>query len=82
MQLTLEIDSPNELQLILQYLRFMPSVRVREEPKIEVFAMPVATPEKPKTDFSQYWGCLQTGLTLDEIDQKLNEMREEWTRDF
>ena len=33
MQLTIEIQNPNELQLILQYLRLLPSVKVLAPPQ-------------------------------------------------
>ena len=28
------------------------------------------------------WGCLGTGKNLDEIDQEINEMRQEWEREW
>jgi hypothetical protein len=28
------------------------------------------------------WGCLGTNKSLDEIDQEINEMRQEWEREW
>jgi hypothetical protein len=80
MQLTLEIQNQQELQLILRYLRSLPGVRVVSDPKSKTGAN-IAEP-KPKKDFSKYWGSLRTGLTADEIDDKLRQMRNQWDRDF
>jgi len=83
MQLTLEVQSQQELQLILQYLRLLPSVRVLAEPKIKSGSAHDVIPEqKPKKDFSKYWGIIQTGLSTDEIDHRIQQMRSEWERDF
>lgn len=82
MQLTLEVQSPNELQLILQYIRLLPTVKVLSEPKKQAQIAENNPDEKPKKDFMQYYGTLNTGLTLDEIDEKINQMRSEWDRDF
>jgi hypothetical protein len=39
---------------------------------------------KPKSNIQevlqQAWGCLSIGKSLDEIDQEINEMRQEWER--
>jgi len=80
MKLTLEVQSQQELQLILQYLRLLPGVRVLSEAKIKSSMM--QPEEKPKKDFSKYWGSIQTGLTIDEIDHTLQQTRSEWDRDF
>lgn len=83
MQLTLEVQSQQDLQLILQYLRLLPGVRVLAEPNSKPGSMPVIIPgQKPKKDFSKYWGSIQTGLSMDEIDHKIQQMRSEWDRDF
>jgi len=83
MQLTLEVKSQHELQLILQYLQLLPGVRVLTAPNIKSEPNHTAVPEqKPKKDFSKYWGSIQTGLTIDEIDSSLQQMRSEWDRDF
>lgn len=80
MQLTLEVQSQQELNLILQYLRLLPGVRVLSETKTKSDT-PVSE-QKPRKDFSKYWGSIRTGLTVDEIDDKLHQTRSEWERDF
>ena len=80
MQLTLEVQSQQEMQLILQYLRLLPGVRVVSEAKTKSDAL--IGGQKPKKDFSKYWGSIHTGLTVDKIDDKLRQMRNEWERDF
>lgn len=80
MQLTLEIQSQQELQMILRYLRSLPGVRVVSEPKPKSGRN--TSESKPPKDFSKYWGSIRTGLTADEIDDKLRQMRSQWDRDF
>jgi len=42
------------------------------------------TVAKPKKNLHEVlqgaWGCLGSGKSLDEIDQEMNEMRNEWDR--
>ena len=59
-------------------------VKQRQMPLIvnETSSLQVVKAEITSEGFSQFWGCAQSGLTLAEIDQKLNEMRNEWERDF
>lgn len=83
MHLTLEVKSQQELQLILKYLQLLPGVKVVAEPKNQSEAQSEAADGgKAKKDFSKYWGSIQTGLTVEDIDSKLNEIRGEWDRDF
>lgn len=42
----------------------------------------VAENQRQKWDFNRFYGAAKTGLTMDEIDTQLNEMRQEWERDF
>jgi hypothetical protein len=79
MQITLEVQSQNEFQLILQYVRLLQSVRILDNPKTPEIS---AVDEKPKKDFMQYYGTLKTEITLDEIDVKIHKMRSEWEQDF
>ncbi len=83
MHLTLEVKSQQELQLILKYLQLLPGVKVIAEPKNQSEAFS-ETPDlqKTKRDFSKYWGSIQTGLAVEDIDSKLNEIRREWDRDL
>jgi len=44
------------------------------------------TVTKPKKNIHEVlqrsWGCLGTGKSLDQIDQEINEMRQEWDREW
>lgn len=50
MQLTLEIQNPNDLQLLLQYIRLLPSAKILAEPK------KVAEPTQPEEDLGPKFG--------------------------
>ena len=83
MQLTIEIESQNELQLLLQYLRFMPTAKILKGPSSVANSTNVEPSSKrPKKDLSKYWGSLPNDMTLDEVDEKITKMREEWVRDI
>ncbi len=79
MKLTLEIQNQQELQLILQYLKLLPSVRVISTPVVQPNS---SVSSGPKKDFSKYWGSINTGMSVEEIGEKLNKMRDEseWER--
>lgn len=36
--------------------------------------------EEKKVDYSKYYGALKSGLSVDEIDKQLRELRSEWDR--
>jgi hypothetical protein len=38
--------------------------------------------EEPVDYFSKYYGSMKTNMSVEEIDQKLKELREEWNRDI
>lgn len=81
MQLTLETHNPNELQLILQFVKLLPTVKILADPKNWPKLTETFPVEQPKSEFLQYVGILQTGLTNDEIDEKLDQTRKhEWER--
>ncbi len=76
MKLTLEIQNQQELQLILQYLKLLPSVRVINAPVVATNSSVLSSVSfGAKKDFSKYWGSINTGMSIDEIDEKLNKMR-------
>lgn len=75
MQVVLEINNPNELQLLLQYVKLLSSARV-VEPKAKV---------KPKSNekafFERHYGVLSSKNSVEELDVQLKKLREEWERD-
>ncbi|EDN66669.1 hypothetical protein BGP_1731 [Beggiatoa sp. PS] len=62
--------------------------KIPPKPEKEVHVVLVMDVEKtvikPKPNIHEVlqraWGCLGTGKSLDEIDQEINEMRQEWDR--
>jgi hypothetical protein len=75
MQLILEISNSNDLQLLLEYLRSLPSAKV--------LGGPVAQ-DKPKAVkknfFDRYNGSLKAKQSIQDIDTQLEQMRQEWER--
>ena len=69
--ITIEIAQNEDYLLLLALLKKFNNIIVSEKRQ----------PEKKK-DMSQYWGCLSTKQTIEEIDQQLDEMRNEWERDI
>ncbi|MFN0214065.1 MAG: hypothetical protein ACKVT2_07400 [Saprospiraceae bacterium] len=75
MQVVLEINNPNELQLLLQYVKLLSSARVVE-------AKPQIKPRSIKKPFfERHYGVLSSKMTVEEIDAQLNKLRGEWERD-
>lgn len=69
--ITIEIAQNEDYILLLALLKKFNNIIVSEKKQ----------PEK-KTDMSQYWNCLSTKQSIEEIDQQLDEMRNEWERDI
>ena len=53
--------------------------------RVELIILPAeeetAKVEEKKVDYSKYYGTLKSGLSVDEIDKQLRELRSEWDRD-
>lgn len=67
--ITLQISEQEEYMLLLALLRKFRAIRVIEKPQ-----------DEPQ-DMAQYYGCMSQKQSLQEIDNQLNEMRNEWERD-
>ncbi len=78
MQLVLEIKNRNELQLLIQYLKFLPSAKIVGKSDDKVLS--THTQNKPSF-FDKYNGCIENNLSLTEIDARLHQLRQEWERD-
>lgn len=75
MKLVLEINNPQKLALLLELVRsldFVEKVQVANEPDNQASA----------NLFTQFYGSAKTGMTLEEIDVELNQIRNEWERDI
>jgi hypothetical protein len=62
--ITIEIAQNEDYLLLLALLKKFNNIIVSEKRQ----------PEE-KTDMSQYWNCLSTKQSIEEIDQQLDEMR-------
>ena len=71
MQILLEINNPNDLQLLLQYVKLLSSAKVVET---NGKRMPVET---QKSFFEKYYGSVKSKMTVEEIDIALKKLREE-----
>lgn len=53
--------------------------------EVELIILPVVAEapkvEEKKIDYTKYYGTLKSGLTVDEIDKQLSDLRNEWNRD-
>jgi hypothetical protein len=78
MRLVLEIKNLNELQLLLQYLRLLPSAKVVKQ----VADSEPAAPTNGKTSFfDKYNASIQSNTSIEEINAQLQTLRKEWERD-
>lgn len=68
--ITIEIAQNEDYLLLMALLQKFSSIKISEKPQLE-----------KKTDMSQYWNCLSTKQSIEDIDQQLEEMRSEWERD-
>lgn len=75
MQVVLEINNPNELQLLLQYVKLLSSARIVKP------QTPTAPKRTKKTFFEQHYGVLRSNMTTEEIEDQLKKLRQEWERD-
>ena len=58
MKVVLEINNPNELQLLLQYVKLLSSARVVE-------SKPAVQPARAeRTFFEQHYGAMRTDMTM------------------
>ena len=72
MTITVELLRDDALDLIRQF----ESLAVLRIIKIEAVEIP------EKNDITKLYGTLKTGLTVDEIEIELKNLRNEWERDF
>ncbi len=49
--------------------------------KVLMYAKETSAENKPK-NLTQFRGSIKTGLTVEQIDQQLKEIRSEWERDI
>ena len=70
-------DAESKIAHLIALLRSMDFVeRVKITPDAPV------RPKKELTFFEQFYGKTNSGLTIDEIDEQLKTLRQEWDRDI
>lgn len=79
MRLTIDVASKRDLQLIIQYLKLLPEVKVMELTGGSS-TLNVQEPV-PVNDYSKYWGSVKSEMNADEIDATIKNMRDEWELD-
>ena len=69
--ITIEIAQNEDYLLLMALLQKFNNIKISEKPQFE-----------KQTDMSQYWNCLSIQQNIEEIDQQLDEMRNEWEQDI
>ena len=67
--ITLQIAQHEDYLLLMALLQKFQAIQIIEKQKAE------------KQDMAQFYGCLSSKQSPQEIDNQLNEMRNEWERD-
>ena len=49
---------------------------------LQLWTIVKAEPQKKPKNLSKYIGTINTGLTVEQIDEQLNSIRNEWERDI
>ena len=79
MHVEISLRNQQKLPYLLELLRsldFVESVRVQPD-------SPADTPSSTSPSiFDQFYGRATSGMPIEELDKKLNDLRNEWTRDF
>ncbi len=78
MKLELEVNNPQKLAMLLELLRsldFVEKVRIADDSDISQV-------NEPTSFFNRFYGSAKTGMTKEEIDARLNEIRQEWERNI
>jgi len=69
--------SPQDPQVAVPNMETIQLIAQKEEGDI----IPVPPDRKPHWDFNRFYGAAKTGMSIEQIDAKLNELRSEWERD-
>lgn len=68
--ITIDISQHEEYILLVELLQKFKSIRIREKVS------------NKKQNMAQYYGCLAQKQSIEEIDNQLQLMRNEWERDI
>jgi len=79
--MTVHIDISNR-QKMTYFLELLKSMDFVERIRVDEDTSPVPTESVPvqPSFFDQFYGCLKSGLTTDELDDQLTNLRNEWDR--
>jgi hypothetical protein len=76
--INIDINSVENLQYVITLLRSLNFVK-----KVEVVSEEVSNNEFPTPSrFQRFYGAAKTGLSTEQLEEKLNVMRKEWERDI
>ena len=79
MHVEISLRNQQKLPYLLELLRsldFVESVSV--QPDVPADSIPPTAPSL----FEQFYGRAKSGMPIEQLDEKLNDLRNEWTRDF
>ena len=85
MRVILEIKKPKDFEILIPLLKRLKISFFQQKDDSELkqeSLVSVPVQKLQKWDFQKFYGSTKAKLTLDEIDQQLNELRKEWDRDI
>jgi hypothetical protein len=76
--INIDINSAENLNYVVTLLRSLNFVK-----KVEVISEEITETNPPSPSrFARFYGAAKTGLSIEELDQKINKIRNEWERDI
>jgi hypothetical protein len=78
MQLVIEVNNPKKLDFLLELLRSFDYVK-------NIHLADVSNKHQTGNNasfFEKYYGSQKSGVSMNDVDQKLNSLRAEWERDI
>ena len=79
MEIQLSINNPKRALALLEFLKASDLI---DKFKILNTTSP-SVPAKPELSFfDRFYGSTKSGMTIEQIDNQLNELRNEWERDI
>lgn len=84
MEIQLSISNPKRAFALLEFLKASDLIDTFKilETQPNTIVSKSKTPETGVSFFDKFYGSVKSGMTLEQIDQHLNELRKEWERDI
>ena len=80
MEIQISVQNPQRAIALLEFLKSFDLIDTFKV--LENSISNNKTPKKELTFFEQFYGKTNSGLTIDEIDEQLKTLRQEWDRDI